>query len=180
MVQKENDLTLDDVLLQVITMGLRILPEKEKDYCSFLERQLAAHPEYDLNFRNRHSGYRSQPFYFNLLVDEVLLYARLQRDQPVKTDLFDGRKETLIDTFDKLPLLRSRGNAWGAWPDNSLCQIYLRRYTAHQRHPVPDYREILKECGKDPLIVALWGRELDYGRDMNNQRKKGLPADKGW
>lgn len=171
-----NDGTLDALIEKVIAevmknvpreCGISLTEDNKTMYYGFLQRQLKVHPEYCEGYRP--DSERNK--YISLLLDIVQIFAYLSRQKKVKQHISDA-EGTLIDTDEKLRLLRVRGNEYCLWDDEKLCLIYITRKSAVKFHSLSGYTALIDEIGKDQEVVRVWGRELCYANDVSAMIKK--------
>lgn len=151
--------TIDDVIKKCQdTYSLNVTSDNSIKYAAFVGRQARKHnPEDQRNFV--------------LLVDKLMLFSYLIRQSPVAITGFGGFGERIIiDTDEKLPALRVRGNGSYLWDDKTLYSIYARREQNHRAHNLPRYTAIIDELGIDPGVLAVWRRRLSYDKDVSSQK----------
>ncbi len=162
--------TIEDVIKECEEQfGLKVTKQNREKYTAFLERQLKAHPEYDLNFK---PSYRNSLIYCSLLVDKLMIFSYLTRERKVKAN--PRGDETLIDTNEKLHLLGIRGPSSNLWDDSNLFTIYQRRARnkkEHERYKLPLYSQMITDVGADKAVVDIWGRKLTYEQDIGGHHK---------
>lgn len=161
--------TLDEIIASAKRdYGLSVTETNLPPFKSFLKRQMRAHPEYDLEFKPAPRAHR---IYVDLLVDKSLLFAYLFRQRAVYQD----GTETVLDSDEKLALLKAYPSDLPSWPDRRLACIYTRRSSACHKYGQDSlmlYVQIINEVGKDPAVVSLWGKEIQYEREISPRRKK--------
>ena len=152
---------------------LEITAENVAEYFGFLQRQLDVYKEH-INTLFPAFGRNSQQAYFKLLVDKLLLFAYLTRRKKVRAIANDPESETLIDSWDKIPLLKSHGIELNRWPDQNLAKLYGRR--EYSNFPkIPRYVALINEIGQDPEVASIWGEKIVYNRHMRNQSIVTIP-----
>lgn len=164
--------SIDDIINTAsMEYRLEVTPENRQKYVEFLKRQLCSHPAYAKDHQHR----ITKKAYHALLVDILLIFAYLTRRRKVKQSTHDS-EGTLLDSDEKLHLLRAIGNDASSWDDLQLCGLYMRRGYGHRAHKLPSYTALIDEIGKDEEVVKIWGRELSYDRDLSAKERKYISA----
>ncbi|RJQ16771.1 hypothetical protein C4573_01770 [Candidatus Woesearchaeota archaeon] len=159
-------------------------------YREFLLRQIEMHPEYDLGYRRpngKASGLTAYPW-ANVLIDKTRIFSYLLGDIPIATA--EGKKRIGRDkhgnpkTIDKraedLTLLSQKSMGINTSykenrHDHKLLTVYRRlmsrRYSVNFGHAnFQNWQNIIDEIGKDPAIVAYFGRAISYA-DVSQHNK---------
>jgi len=159
-------ITLQSIIKRTETTHKIKLNNNNLDYYyNFMSRQMEAHKEYDPNLACSTGKTNVYP-YRQLLIDKVLLFSVLSRKTQIR-DETDGF--TFVDSEEKLRLLSARGKEY--WYDNRLKSIHSRGVAGR----IPEtYETILNDIGKDEAITAIWGRQLDYERDIQAKTKEKI------
>jgi len=167
--------TLDDVLVACDSRyNINAENHETRDSCiSFLRRQQKKH-NYDLDFRENTRGGN---VYFDLLADKLFIFSILAGMRKVK-DVYQN--ETLVDSDDKLILLRSVGTVGYMWSDDDLYHAYCRMENAARRQDNKKfkYMSVIDDVGQDKEIAGIWGRKLNYKEDIGVQRIKRILSHK--
>ena len=169
--------------------GLKVGRLKTK-YIRFLERQLEAHPEYDLEYhhpKGRGGGVTRNPW-INLLADKLLLFSYMLGEALIVVK--KGRKR-MIGRFsngnlkpvekraEDLVLLSYKSMGYGRYKekrtDARLCQLLARQNCRRDKpcfkEKYQDWRSIIDELGRDQEVRKYFGREVSYERDVMHSRR---------
>ena len=153
---------LEEILELAVRRGLNVTEDNKPAYIDFLQRQVAAHPDYELV---RHNKVRFSPD-ASLLADKTYVFGCLTRLQKVKDKV--GDQKIIIEEED-LRLLKIYGADHTIWDDTNLGRVYVRNTRSKTKMK---YKEIVDEVGQDPFIVRIWGRELTYDKDIFFRKKQ--------
>ncbi|MBW3022828.1 hypothetical protein KY308_01880 [Candidatus Woesearchaeota archaeon] len=158
--------TLDDVVkLCREKYTLKVDRGNTKKYNAFLVRQQERH---GYNIQAEKNG---QFVFLNLLADKLFMFSVLIRQTPISDEYGNIH---LVDTDDKLVLLRAKGTSGYLWDDKRLFTIYQRLDRA--RASEVRYLPLIDEIGRDPEVAKIWGRNLNYNDDIGKSRKKRLTS----
>ncbi len=163
--------TLDDVVRTAAAeFQLEQAEAAQQPYHQFA-RWFVEQYSVDVNNRQTKSSAHAHAPYFRLAVDAVGAYACLAGLRPVYDNKYDLTHAVLIDSEEKLSLLRSRGTGKELWTDMTLGSLCQRREAAKTKRGLPGYKELLTMVGEYPALVQRWGRKIVYEKDIGRKRK---------
>lgn len=160
-------------------------------YIHFLERQLQAHPEYDINKKSGeldfglegeskpHSDSGNNYFpYFNLMLNKLLLFSYLAGDTPIIAGQEGDTRKERISSAKDLYLLKGRelgaSDAKKNRTDSRLFRLYGRINNKSNYYGFPDWGDCIDELGRDREVVIHFGQRIDYNMVKECHSRKAV------
>jgi hypothetical protein len=168
---------------------LKVTPKNKQTYVSFLQRQLKAHPDYDLNFEKSRGQFPSP--YLNLLVDKLLILSYLLGQTPIIAGYRDetgyNTYETRIKNVKHLYLLRRAEMGYGSnnvhaskkRTDERLFRLAGRIEARKQKLKLIGWAEIIDELGNDWAVKRYFGQKITYNMVRTCRSPNPLTSDHG-
>lgn len=162
--------TLDDVIKECQEKYVLGVTERNRSkYVAFLQRQLKAHPDYNLNFRTEAT---KNPFpYFNLIVDKLLLFSYLIGETPIIAGYKEHTEVKRIKSIRDLYLLRPAEMGYGRRAsksalmrrtDRRLFDLCHRFYNKKNIFKSQNWGEAIDELGRDIVVIRHFGQKITY------------------
>ncbi len=141
-------------------------------YRPFLERRCHAELSYKQAVEESAGKKKRNSPHFEHLVNELFVFSLYMRRTRVRQSRSDI-EGILLDTREKLRLLRGRSDDAFLWDDSRLLTLYRRTSQTPKGKRVRTYIQALDDIGQDGEVVRLWGSPIIYGKDIYYVQREG-------
>jgi len=149
---------LEEVLEKVNSIySLALPPEQETAYHEFQVRQK----------RKKRAG-KDGSSTVELDAHKLFVFSLYLRHTGVLASRHHTER-TILDSWERLKLLKARGSDGFNWEDRRLYTLYRSTTQRKSAQRKLTYTKVFDEVGSDPVVIALWGRKIIYDKDISSR-----------
>jgi len=147
---------LENILEKVSAIySFKLSPEYKAAYLDFCVQQ-----------KNKEKTRAETPDTLELEAHKLFVFSLYLRHTGVLASRHDLER-TILDSWERLRLLKARGSDGINWEDSRLYTLYRSTTKRRSAKRALTYTQIFDEVGRDSAVIALWGKKIIYDKDIS-------------